>query len=64
VDLPRDTEICNLDFPVCVKQDIVQLNVSVHDQLRVVQISKTLYQLFEEVFGDFFCQLPSLPYIS
>lgn len=59
-DLSWDTEICYLDFSIGVKKNVIQFNVTMHNQLWMMQVCEPFNQLFEEVFGNLFSQLPSL----
>lgn len=62
--LSWDTEISNFYSSSGIQKNIVKLDVSMHNQFWVMQICKTFYQLFKEIFGNFFGELPSLSHIS
>ena len=57
-DLAGDTEISNLNIPVAVEKDVVQLDVSVYNAI-VMEVSDTLHYLLENKFSVFFAELPS-----
>ena len=55
----RDTEVCDLNVTVAIKQDVVQFDVSV-DHPVVMEVGDALHDLLEYELGVFLAQLPAL----
>jgi len=57
--LLADTKVCNLDRTLAVKQDVIQLDVSVANMLRM-NILETINNLFEYLFSIWLLESSSL----
>ena len=64
VDLPRDTKITNFDSSRLIKQNIIKLDISMHNEFLRVDIIKSFNHHLEQKLGVILLQLPSFPHIA
>ena len=62
VDTPTDTEIANLHVSLAVQQDVVKLDISMHNANRV-HVRDPLHDLLKEILGILFCQFSPLSHV-
>ena len=62
VDAPTDTEIANLHVSLAVQQDVVKLDISMHNANRV-HVRDALHDLLKEILGILLCQFSPLSHV-
>ena len=64
LDLSADTEVSDLDVAVPVQQDVVKLDVAVHDELALMNVVEAGDHLLEQVLGIVFLELTTLSNVA
>ena len=64
VNLPRDSKVANLDSTRLIKQNIIKLNISMHNKLLCVDIVEPFNHHLEQKLGVILLQFPSFSHIA